>query len=43
LEELNRKPLDGKPREALDTASNDVLMAEYGKALETVAVLLKNK
>ena len=43
LEELYRKPLDGKTREALDAVSGDVLMAEYGKAEETVAALLENK
>jgi signal transduction histidine kinase/CheY-like chemotaxis protein len=43
LDELNRKPLDGKAREALDSVSDDVLLAEYGNALKTVATLLENK
>jgi CheY-like chemotaxis protein len=43
LEELNRKPLDGKTRKALDAASDDILMTEYAKALETVTALLENK
>jgi CheY-like chemotaxis protein len=43
VEELYQKPLDGKTREALDDVSGDVLMAEYGKAEETVAALLENK
>jgi HPt (histidine-containing phosphotransfer) domain-containing protein len=43
LEELSQKPLDGKTREALEAVSDDVLMTEYGKALETVTALLENK
>jgi signal transduction histidine kinase/CheY-like chemotaxis protein len=43
LEEVCRKPLDGKTREALDAVSDDVLIAEYGKALETVTALLETK
>jgi CheY-like chemotaxis protein len=42
LEELNRKPLDGKAHAALDSVSDDVLLAEYGSALETVIALLEN-
>jgi signal transduction histidine kinase/CheY-like chemotaxis protein/HPt (histidine-containing phosphotransfer) domain-containing protein len=42
LEKLNRKPLDGKAHEALDSVSDDVLMAEYGSALETVTTLLED-
>jgi CheY-like chemotaxis protein len=42
LEELNRKPLDGKAHEALDSVSDDVLIAEYGNALETVITLLED-
>jgi CheY-like chemotaxis protein len=42
LEELNRKPLDGKAHAALDSVSDDVLIAEYGNALETVIALLEN-
>jgi hypothetical protein len=43
LEELNQKPLDGKAHEALDSVSDDVLIAEYGNALETVITLLEDK
>ncbi|MDR1249876.1 MAG: response regulator [Treponema sp.] len=43
LEELSRKPLDGKTREALDSVSDDVLIAEYGSALETVTILLEKE
>jgi signal transduction histidine kinase/CheY-like chemotaxis protein/ligand-binding sensor domain-containing protein len=43
LEELYQKSLDGKTREALEAVSDDVLMAEYGSALKTVAALLENK
>jgi HPt (histidine-containing phosphotransfer) domain-containing protein len=39
LEELSRKSLDNKTREALDAVSDNVLMGEYDKALETVAGL----
>jgi hypothetical protein len=42
LEELSRKSLDSKTREALDAVSDDVLMGEYDKALETVAGLPEN-
>jgi CheY-like chemotaxis protein len=43
LEELNQKPLDGKAHEALNSVFDDVLIAEYGNALETVITLLENK
>jgi signal transduction histidine kinase/CheY-like chemotaxis protein len=43
LEELGQQTLDGKTREALDAVSDDVLMTEYGKALETVNGLLGKK
>jgi signal transduction histidine kinase/CheY-like chemotaxis protein len=43
LEKLGRKSLDGKAHEALDSISDDVLVAEYGSALETVISLLENK
>jgi HPt (histidine-containing phosphotransfer) domain-containing protein len=43
LDELNRKSLDGKAHEALDSVSDDVLIAEYGSALETVITLLERK
>jgi signal transduction histidine kinase/CheY-like chemotaxis protein len=42
LEELNRKPLDSKAHAALESVSDDVLIAEYGRALETVIALLEN-
>ncbi|GHV71116.1 hypothetical protein AGMMS49928_21550 [Spirochaetia bacterium] len=42
LEELNQAALDPKTRETLERISDDVLMTEFGKALETVTVLLKN-
>ncbi|MDR2053120.1 MAG: response regulator [Treponema sp.] len=42
LEELNQKSLDKKTREALDAVSDDVLMGEYSKALETVTGLPEN-
>jgi HPt (histidine-containing phosphotransfer) domain-containing protein len=43
LEKLNRKPLDGKAHEALNSVFDDVLVAEYGSALETVITLLEKK
>jgi signal transduction histidine kinase/CheY-like chemotaxis protein len=39
LGELDRQNLDGEMRKALDSVSDDVLMAEYGKALENIAKL----
>jgi HPt (histidine-containing phosphotransfer) domain-containing protein len=39
LEELLRLKTDSKTRETLDRISDDVLMAEYGKALESLAKL----
>jgi signal transduction histidine kinase/CheY-like chemotaxis protein len=36
MEELSRQELDSETREIIDQISDDVLMAEYGKALETV-------
>jgi signal transduction histidine kinase/CheY-like chemotaxis protein len=42
LEELNQKPLDGKTREILDAVSDEVLVAEYDKALKTITALLED-
>jgi HPt (histidine-containing phosphotransfer) domain-containing protein len=42
LEELNRKAAETKTREALDAVSDDVLLGEYDKALETIAGLPEN-
>jgi transcriptional regulator of NAD metabolism len=44
LEELNRQTLEPEAREILDQISDHVLMAEFGKARETIAALItKNK
>jgi signal transduction histidine kinase/ligand-binding sensor domain-containing protein/CheY-like chemotaxis protein len=43
LAELDGRPVDAATRTALDRISDDVLMAEYGKALETVMTLLEAK
>ena len=40
LEELKGKPFDAKTVESLEKISDDVLMAEFGKALETVRTML---
>jgi hypothetical protein len=40
VEELLRQNLEGKTRETIDQISDDVLMTEYGKALEAVIALL---
>jgi CheY-like chemotaxis protein len=39
LEELGRQDIDAETREMLDTVSDDVLMAEYSKALESITKL----
>jgi CheY-like chemotaxis protein len=39
LEELNRQNLDSQTREIIDAVSDDVLMAEYDKALESITKL----
>jgi signal transduction histidine kinase/CheY-like chemotaxis protein/HPt (histidine-containing phosphotransfer) domain-containing protein len=36
IDGLSRQPLDSKARETLDAVSDNVLIAEYGRALETV-------
>jgi len=43
LEDLAAKPLDSGTREALEDISNDVLMAEFGKAAKTIEELLAEK
>jgi CheY-like chemotaxis protein len=43
LESLARQPLDRKSKEILDQISDEVLMAEYDKAGETVCLLLKGE
>jgi signal transduction histidine kinase/CheY-like chemotaxis protein len=43
LAELGRKALDPRTRKALDAVSDDVLVAEYGRALETLTALLEGK
>jgi CheY-like chemotaxis protein/HPt (histidine-containing phosphotransfer) domain-containing protein len=40
---LSRQTLDSKTRETLDAVSDDVLMAEYGKALETVKAFMEEQ
>jgi CheY-like chemotaxis protein/nitrogen-specific signal transduction histidine kinase len=40
LEELLARAADSRARETLEQISDDVLMAEYGKALEAVKILL---
>jgi hypothetical protein len=36
LEEVEKMPLDKNTRETVNAVSDDVLMGEYGKALESV-------
>jgi signal transduction histidine kinase/CheY-like chemotaxis protein len=43
LEELGRKALDDRTRKVLDAVSDEVLMTEYGRALETLTALLDGK
>jgi hypothetical protein len=43
LEELLQQPLDKTAREAAERIANLVLMAEYGKSLETVRDLIETK
>jgi CheY-like chemotaxis protein len=43
LESLTRQTLDKKSKEALDQISDEVLMAEYDKAGETIRSLLKGE
>jgi signal transduction histidine kinase/CheY-like chemotaxis protein len=42
LGEIEALPLDGETRERINALSDDVLMGEYDKALETAAVLFDN-
>ena len=43
LDELSQQALDPKTHEALEKISDDVLMTEFDKALETVHTLLEIK
>jgi signal transduction histidine kinase/CheY-like chemotaxis protein len=43
LEELNKKPLDAKTREALEKISDEVLMAEFGNALKIINKLISTQ
>jgi hypothetical protein len=40
LEELNAQPLDSKTADSLEKISDDVLMAEFDKAEESIRLLL---
>jgi signal transduction histidine kinase/CheY-like chemotaxis protein len=41
MEKLNQEPLDSKTKEILEKISDDVLIAEYGKAVEILEGILK--
>jgi hypothetical protein len=41
MDELQRQPLDSNLKEALERVSDEVLMAEYGKAGEIIKPFLR--